>query len=71
VVAGLSDADLEKAVTVFGNPTTYRAHFLIMGMHQSEHLGQSISYSRNVGVTPPWSEDTPAPAKPAAAPVKK
>ena len=71
VIAGLSDADLEKAVTVFGKPTTYRGALLIIGMHQSEHLGQSISYARNVGVTPPWSEDAPAPAKPEVGPVKK
>jgi uncharacterized damage-inducible protein DinB len=69
LIATMPDADLEKPVTVFGNPMTYRGAIVFMGMHHSEHLGQSIAYARSVGVTPPWSEE--APAKPAAAPVKK
>ena len=51
----VSDDDGDKAVNVFGRDSTYRAVFLIMVGHMSEHLGQSIAYARMNGVVPPWS----------------
>lgn len=56
IVKNTSDADLEKPVKLFGNPTTQRGVFLTMINHLHEHLGQSIAYARMNGVTPPWSK---------------
>ena len=39
----------------------------IMMVHMHEHLGQSISYARQVGVTPPWTAAAEAAAKKKAA----
>lgn len=54
-VANLSDADLEKKVTVFGDDMTMRNALLISLSHLHEHLGQSIAYARMNGVVPPWT----------------
>ena len=51
----VSDEDGDKAVKLFGRDSTYRAVFLVMLGHISEHLGQSIAYARMNGVVPPWS----------------
>ena len=51
----VSDDDGDKAVKLFGQDSTYRAVFLAMLGHISEHLGQSIAYARMNGVVPPWS----------------
>ncbi len=51
----VSDDDGDKAVKLFGRDSTYRAVFLVMLGHISEHLGQSIAYARMNGVVPPWS----------------
>ena len=62
----LSDADLNKKVKVYGRDTTVRDVLLISVTHQSEHLGQSIAYSRQIGVVPPWTaERQAAQSKPA------
>ena len=50
-----SDADLEKAVKLFGSQTTQRGVYITMLNHLHEHLGQSIAYARMNGVAPPWS----------------
>jgi uncharacterized damage-inducible protein DinB len=47
--------DLEKAVKLFGNPTTNRGVLMTMLSHLHEHLGQSIAYARMNGIVPPWS----------------
>jgi len=62
LIVAMSDADLDKGIKLFGNPTTVRGAIVFMGMHHSEHLGQSIAYARVNGVVPPWSEEAPAPA---------
>jgi uncharacterized damage-inducible protein DinB len=54
-VMGLSDADMEKPVKMFGRETTYGGLFFTMANHMHEHLGQSIAYARTNGVVPPWS----------------
>jgi uncharacterized damage-inducible protein DinB len=63
-----SDADLDKAVKMFGGrESTVRNALFIMQVHQSEHLGQSIAYARSVNVVPPWTEERQAAQKKAAA----
>ena len=52
-----SDADLEKAVNMFGTNTTQRAVLVTILNHLHEHLGQSIAYARMNGVAPPWSKE--------------
>ena len=52
---GLSDADLDKPVKVFGRDSTVREALLLVATHAHEHLGQAIAYARMNGVTPPWS----------------
>jgi uncharacterized damage-inducible protein DinB len=54
-VTSMSDADLDKALKLFGQDTTYRGTLLLLSNHMHEHLGQSIAYARMVGVVPPWS----------------
>jgi hypothetical protein len=54
-IAGLSDADLNTPVTLFGQNTTKRGAILLVLFDQHEHLGQSIAYARSNGVVPPWS----------------
>jgi uncharacterized damage-inducible protein DinB len=54
-VNGVSDPDLDKAVKMFGNTTTYRGVLVTMLSHLHEHLGQSIAYARMNKVVPPWS----------------
>jgi len=57
MVMNMTDADLEKPVTIPFIPltTTTRGVLMIIMSHMSEHLGQSIAYARMVNVTPPWT----------------
>ena len=66
-VNSLPDADLEKAVKMFGTDTTERHALFAAVVHQSEHLGQSIAYARSVGVVPPWTAKAEEDRKAAAA----
>lgn len=62
----ISDADLSKPVKVYGKDSNVMNVLLISVTHQSEHLGQSIAYARDIGVVPPWTaERQAAQAKPA------
>ncbi|HET7435113.1 MAG TPA: DinB family protein [Thermoanaerobaculia bacterium] len=54
-VSSLSDAELEKAVKLFGTQTTERGVLVTILSHLHEHLGQSVAYARMNGVVPPWS----------------
>lgn len=54
-VAGVSDADLDKAVRLFGRDSTQRNVLLLLATHTHEHLGQMIAYARVNGVVPPWT----------------
>jgi len=56
-IAAMPDADLEKSLDWFGGKNTERGILLFIVRHGAEHLGQSIAYARNVGTTPPWTED--------------
>ena len=55
-ISGLSDADLNASVTLFGRETTKRGAALMVLFDQHEHLGQSIAYARSNSVVPPWSK---------------
>jgi uncharacterized damage-inducible protein DinB len=55
VARTMSDADLEKSVTMFGQTTTQRRVLSTVLYHLHEHLGQSIAYARANRVVPPWS----------------
>ncbi len=54
-VRAVSDEDLDRTTTMFGQPSTYRKVLLLMTTHCHEHLGQQIAYARANGVVPPWS----------------
>jgi len=56
-IMNMSDADLEKSMDWFGGKISERGILLFMVRHTAEHLGQSIAYTRSVGVVPPWTED--------------
>jgi uncharacterized damage-inducible protein DinB len=56
-IAAMQEADLEKSLDWFGGKNTQRGILLFIVRHGAEHLGQSIAYARNVGITPPWTED--------------
>lgn len=52
-----SDADLDKALKqkLFGQDSTLRNLFYLVGTHQHEHFGTAIAYARVNGVVPPWT----------------
>lgn len=52
----MPDAQLETAITVFGQKNTNRGFWLMATTHLHEHLGQLIAYARANNVTPPWSK---------------
>jgi uncharacterized damage-inducible protein DinB len=56
-ITAMPDADLEKSLDWFGGKNTERGILLFIVRHGAEHLGQSIAYARNDGITPPWTED--------------
>jgi uncharacterized damage-inducible protein DinB len=56
-ITAMPDSDLEKSMDWFGGKNTERGVLLFIVRHGAEHLGQSIAYTRMVGVTPPWTED--------------
>lgn len=52
----LSNADLEKPVNVRWPIDRTAGDVLFhLATHGHEHLGQSISYARSIGVVPPWT----------------
>src|SRR5216684_731238 len=54
-VTGLSDADMSRAIKMFGRDATVEGLLFTMANHMHEHLGQAIAYARVNGVVPPWS----------------
>ncbi|HZF10616.1 MAG TPA: DinB family protein [Thermoanaerobaculia bacterium] len=54
-INGVPEAELGKAIKVFGQEGTVREAMMGASGHLSEHLGQSIAYARMNGVVPPWS----------------
>jgi len=65
-ITSMPDADLDKSLDWFGGKNTERGILLFITRHAAEHLGQSISYARMVGVVPPWTEEAQRPQKPKA-----
>jgi uncharacterized damage-inducible protein DinB len=51
----LPDSDWDRAIEIFGTPTTVRGGYLLLLAHMHEHLGQSIAYARANDVVPPWT----------------
>jgi uncharacterized damage-inducible protein DinB len=49
------EADLSKAIKLFGEDATVRQAMMVSANHNHEHLGQAIAYARMNGVAPPWS----------------
>jgi uncharacterized damage-inducible protein DinB len=56
-ITAMTDADLEKSLDWFGGKNTERGILLFIVRHAAEHLGQSITYARLIGIVPPWTED--------------
>jgi uncharacterized damage-inducible protein DinB len=54
-VKNAPEADLGKAIKLFGEDATMRQAMMVAANHAHEHLGQSIAYARMNGVAPPWS----------------
>ena len=65
------DSNLEKSVDWFGGKNTQRGILLFIVRHAAEHLGQSIAYSRSIGIVPPWTEDAQRPKSDAQAKPKQ
>jgi uncharacterized damage-inducible protein DinB len=59
-VQNLTDADMAKAIKIYGKDSTVANAMMISVTHQSEHLGQSIAYARDIGVVPPWTAERQA-----------
>lgn len=57
-LTAFKDADLDKATTMFDQPTNNRNVLMTQVSHVHEHLGQLIAYARMNGITPPWSMAT-------------
>ena len=55
-ISGLSAADLQTPVKIFGRDTTKQGALFMLLFDQHEHLGQSIAYARSNSVVPPWSK---------------
>jgi uncharacterized damage-inducible protein DinB len=49
------DANLDKAIKVYGSNSNIREGILGITTHAYEHLGQAIAYARMNKIVPPWS----------------
>ena len=56
VLAGLSDSDLGKSATVFGDATTVSGALTLNTAHDWEHYGNMVTYLRMMGMVPPSSQ---------------
>lgn len=55
-IDGLSSADLNATVKLFGRDMPKIGAVTMLLADQHEHLGQLIAYSRVNGIVPPWSK---------------
>lgn len=55
-VGGVSAADADTTMNMFGQEMTTRQALVTLTEHLSEHLGQGIAYARVNGVVPPWNQ---------------
>jgi uncharacterized damage-inducible protein DinB len=51
----LTDDELRRPTTMFGQQTIYGNVYVFGIGHVHEHLGQLIAYARAAGVAPPWA----------------
>jgi uncharacterized damage-inducible protein DinB len=56
-ILAVKDSDLSKEIKTPHGPTSILGSFFMISGQYGEHLGQSIVYSRLVGVVPPWTEE--------------
>lgn len=56
-VERLVDADFQKPVKALGPDANMGDVVYLITAHTHEHLGQSIAYARENGVTPPWTKN--------------
>ncbi|QNI34658.1 DinB family protein [Alloacidobacterium dinghuense] len=54
--AQLKPGDLQRKVTIAGKQVTVDGMYLRIIIHDNEHMGQLIAYTRMIGVVPPWSQ---------------
>lgn len=59
----MTNADFAKPLKEFGPDANYGDDIYILVTHAHEHLGQSIAYARQVGITPPWTVEAQKKAK--------
>ncbi|MGD0890085.1 MAG: DinB family protein [Terracidiphilus sp.] len=57
--AGLKPGDLERKVKIQGKVVPVDGIYLRIIIHNNEHMGQLIAYSRVNGIVPPWSRTKP------------
>ena len=55
--------DFAKPLKEFGPDANFGDDIYILVTHAHEHLGQSIAYARQVGITPPWTVEAMKKAK--------
>lgn len=55
-VGGVSTAEADTTMNMFGQEMTTRQALWTLTEHLSEHLGQGIAYARVNGVVPPWNQ---------------
>jgi uncharacterized damage-inducible protein DinB len=56
-ILAVKDSDLDKEIKTPRGQTTIRGAFIIFTGSYGEHLGQSITYARSIGIVPPWTEE--------------
>jgi uncharacterized damage-inducible protein DinB len=54
-IDALPEADLSKAIKIFGRDAMVGDALLGIASHAHEHLGQAIAYARMNSIVPPWS----------------
>jgi uncharacterized damage-inducible protein DinB len=62
-ITKMSNADFAKAQKALGPDANEGDVIYLLLTHAHEHLGQSIAYAREVGVTPPWTAEAMAKEK--------
>ncbi|MGH9744779.1 MAG: DinB family protein [Candidatus Acidiferrales bacterium] len=67
VITSVPTSEIASPMPKFGPDANKGDVEYLMVTHMSEHLGQSIAYAREVGVTPPWTAAAEAAAKKKAA----
>lgn len=56
-LAGVTDADLARAMNIFGNQANVSSAITLLTSHNWEHYGNMVTYMRLNGMTPPSSQN--------------